>query len=255
MPRLAVATENGAEVSLYYEDYGVGSPVVLVAGWPLTAQSWESQVAAFVEAGHRVVGYDRRGFGRSTRAWGGYDQDTLAADLHLLLEHLDLRGAALVGFSSGAGDVARCVARFGVGRVSRLVLAGPLAVDDGLVRDLLNAAGWHRVAMLDDVLGRFFSVDGEVVLDEASRQHLLHVAACASPKATVDVIGAWAGADPEADLADVGVPVLVVHGERDAFTAPRRGRAPATIIPSAPHGAPMTHPQQWNEVVLRFLSP
>ncbi|TQM84476.1 pimeloyl-ACP methyl ester carboxylesterase [Saccharothrix saharensis] len=254
MPRLAVGTENGAEVSLYYEDYGSGPPVVLVAGWPLTAQSWESQVAAFVEAGYRVVGYDRRGFGRSTRAWEGYDQDTLADDLHHLLAHLDLGDAALVGFSSGAGDVARCVARFGADRVSRLVLAGPLAVDHGLVRDLLAAAEWHRIAMLDDVLGRFFSVDGEIALDEASRQHLLHVAADASPKATVDVIRAWAGADPEADLADVDVPVLVVHGERDAFTEPGRGRAPTTIIPKAPHGAPITHPQQWNELVLRFLS-
>ncbi|WP_367130362.1 alpha/beta fold hydrolase [Saccharothrix sp. HUAS TT1] len=255
MPRLPAGTENGADVSLYYEDYGAGPPVVLVAGWPFTAQSWESQVAAFVGAGHRVVGYDRRGFGRSSRPWSGYDQDTLATDLHRLLAHLDLRDAALVGFSSGAGDVARCVARFGVERVSRLVLAGPLAVDDGLVRDLLAAAEWHRVAMLDDVLGRFFSVDGESALDEASRQHLLHVAACASPKATVDVIRAWAGTDPEADLVDVDVPVLVVHGERDAFTAPRRGRAPTTTIPSAPHGAPITHPEQWNEVVLRFLSP
>ncbi|MFT7835985.1 alpha/beta hydrolase [Saccharothrix sp. BKS2] len=254
MPRLAVGTENGAEVSLYYEDFGSGPPVVLVAGWPLTTQSWESQVAAFVAAGHRVVGYDRRGFGRSTRAWAGYDQDTLATDLHRLLAHLDLRDAALVGFSSGAGDVARCVVRFGADRVSRLVLAGPLAVDDGLVRDLLGAAEWHRIAMLDDVLGRFFSVDGETALDEATRLHLLHLAASASAKATADVIAAWAGADPEAELADVDVPVLVVHGECDAFTAPRRGRAPTAVIPGAPHGAPITHPQQWNDVVLRFLS-
>ena len=107
MPTLTVGDENGSPIDLYYEDHGAGRPVVLIHGWPLSGRSWEKQVPALVEAGHRVVTYDRRGFGSSSQPWGGYDYDTFAADLDALLRHLDLRDATLVGFSMGGGEVAR----------------------------------------------------------------------------------------------------------------------------------------------------
>ncbi len=107
MPQLTVGTENGTPIELHYEDYGSGKPVVLIHGWPLSGRSWENQLPALVEAGHRVVTYDRRGFGNSSQPWGGYDYDTFAADLNAVLNHLDLREVTLVGFSMGGGEVAR----------------------------------------------------------------------------------------------------------------------------------------------------
>ncbi len=113
MARLAVGTENGSDVELYYEDHGAGKPVVLIHGWPLSGRSWENQVPALVDAGHRVITYDRRGFGSSSQPWNGYDYDTFAADLAALLEHLDLRDATLVGFSMGGGEVVRYIGTHG----------------------------------------------------------------------------------------------------------------------------------------------
>lgn len=113
MATVTVGTENSTAVELYYEDHGAGRPVVLIHGWPLSGRSWENQVPALVEAGHRVITYDRRGFGKSSQPWTGYDYGTFTADLHALLEHLDVTDAALVGFSMGGGEVVRYLARHG----------------------------------------------------------------------------------------------------------------------------------------------
>lgn len=123
MAFLRVGRENDAPVELYYEDHGSGSPVVLIHGWPLSGRSWEKQVPALVSAGHRVITYDRRGFGSSSQPWGGYDYDTFAADLDALLGHLDLRDVTLAGFSMGGGEIARYIGRYGTGRVAKVVLA------------------------------------------------------------------------------------------------------------------------------------
>src|SRR5918911_2066655 len=126
MPRLQVGTENGAAIELHYESYGSGKPVVLIHGWPLSGRSWEAQVPALVAAGHRVITYDRRGFGASSQPWSGYDYDTFAADLAALLQHLDLRETALVGYSMGGGEVVRYLARYGADRVAQVVLAAAI---------------------------------------------------------------------------------------------------------------------------------
>jgi non-heme chloroperoxidase len=110
MARLVVGDENGTPVELYFEDHGTGDPIVLIHGWPLSSRMWEAQLRPLVDAGHRVISYDRRGFGRSSQPWDGYDYDTLAADLRALLEHLDLIDATLLGFSMGGGEVARYIA-------------------------------------------------------------------------------------------------------------------------------------------------
>ncbi|WP_177215604.1 alpha/beta fold hydrolase [Actinokineospora terrae] len=252
MPLLRV----GPDVELYYEDAGSGPPVLLVAGWPLTSESWECQVGALVEAGHRVLTYDRRGFGRTTRAWDGYTPATLVDDLHGLITHLDLTDVVLVGFSSGAVETARYLATHGSDRVHGLVLASPLGGASALGRDLRAAARWHRVAMLDDVLTRFFSVNGEIALDEATRRHLLSTAAASSARATLTVIDAWSDPtlDLAADVAAAGLPTLVISGEGDAVAPSHRVDAPTVVIPSGPHGVHITHPQQWNQAVLKFLT-
>ncbi|QMU73059.1 alpha/beta fold hydrolase [Streptacidiphilus sp. P02-A3a] len=275
MPRLVVAEENGNPVSLDYQDVGTGDPVVLIHGWPLTQQMWNAQVTAFVEAGHRVVSYDRRGFGRSTQTWEGYDYGTFAEDLHHLVHALDLRRATLVGFSSGGGDIARYLGTHGTGRIARVVLASAMLpalrdtpdnatgmLDDATIAELLSAAREYRIPMVDEFLNRCFSVDGIVAIDEPTRRYALHLASAASPKATTDSLVAWTGCDFRAELAAVDVPALVIHGDSDAVVPfERSGRLTAAaipgsetvIVPSAPHGVPMTHHQQWNQAVLAFL--
>ncbi|MGH3628947.1 MAG: alpha/beta fold hydrolase, partial [Sciscionella sp.] len=119
MPLLTANPPDTDPVELYYEDHGSGAPVVLIHGWPLSGRSWEHQVPALIEAGHRVITYDRRGFGHSTQTWQGYDYDTLAADLEALLTHLDLREVTLVGFSMGGGEVVRYLSSYGTERVAK----------------------------------------------------------------------------------------------------------------------------------------
>src|SRR6202022_812364 len=119
MPYVNVGTENSGNIDLYYEDHGSGKPVVLIHGYPLSGASWEKQVPVLLDAGHRVITYDRRGFGKSSQPASGYDYDTFAADLHTLLEHLDLRDAVLVGHSMGTGEVTRYLSNYGSARVTK----------------------------------------------------------------------------------------------------------------------------------------
>ncbi|SDI62446.1 alpha/beta fold hydrolase [Nonomuraea jiangxiensis] len=248
-------------MSLFYEDVGDGPSVVLVHGWPLSCRFWELQIGPLVEAGHRVICYDRRGFGRSSRPWHGYDLDTFTADLAGLIEGLDLTGLTLVGFSTGCAESVAYAAASG--RVARLVLGSPVLYANPLAHELRTASKRHRIPMLDDLLFRFFAVDGHSALDEPTRQYLLRQAAEASPKGTADSLAAWAAADPRPELARVTVPTLIIQGEGDAFVPPedsgtRVARAVAgsslVTIPAAPHGAPLTHFEQWNELMLEFLA-
>jgi pimeloyl-ACP methyl ester carboxylesterase len=248
-------------VSLFYEDVGDGPPVVLVHGWPLSCRFWEYQIGPLVEAGHRVVCYDRRGFGHSSRPWHGYDHATFTADLAALVEGLDLTGLALVGFSSGCAEAVGYAAASE--RVTRLVLGSPALYPDPIAGELRMAARRHRIPMLDDVLLRWFAVDGHSTLDEQTRLYLLRHAADASPRATAQSLAAWSSAAPDAELARVAVPTLIVQGEADAFVSPRDSGArlrraiagsALVTIPGAPHGAPLTHDEQWNQLLLEFLA-
>ncbi|MEU4834230.1 alpha/beta hydrolase [Streptosporangium sp. NPDC023615] len=248
-------------MSLFYEDFGDGEPVVLVHGWPLSQRFWEAQVGSFVAAGHRVVSYDRRGFGRSSRPWSGYDHGTFTADLAAVVDALGLTGVTLVGFSTGCAEAVTYAA--GSDRVDRLVLGSPAVYPDPIAHELMTACRWHRIPMLDDVLLRFFAVDGHSALDERTRLYLLGLAADASPQGTADSLAAWGSADPAADLSRVTVPTLIVQGEGDAFVPPRDGGArleraiagsALVTIPDAPHGAPLTHAEQWNRSLLEFLA-
>jgi non-heme chloroperoxidase len=126
MPTVTVGQENSSDIEIYYEDHGAGQPVVLIHGYPLSGRAWDRQVPVLLEAGHRVITYDRRGFGHSSQPAAGYDYDTFAADLHMLLEYLDLRDAVLVGHSMGTGEVTRYLGRYGPARVAKGVLVSPI---------------------------------------------------------------------------------------------------------------------------------
>ena len=124
MPYVTVGTENSADIKIYYEDHGSGQPVVLVHGYPLDGHSWEKQTQVLLPAGYRCIAYDRRGFGHSSQPTTGYDYDTFAADLDALLEHLNLTGIVLAGFSMGTGEVTRYLGRYGSGRVAKAAMFG-----------------------------------------------------------------------------------------------------------------------------------
>ena len=183
MPFLNAGTEQGTPVEIYYEVHGAGKPVVLIHGWPLSGRSWEKQVPALVEAGYKVVTYDRRGFGRSTQADGGYDYDTLASDLKKLLDVLDLNDATLVGFSMGGGEVARYLSSYGTERVSKAVLAAAVppylyktddnpegGLDDATIDQFLQGVQGDRIAFLDDFTKNFFTAnDNSDLISEPNR--------------------------------------------------------------------------------------
>ena len=276
MPRLPVGTENGNPIELHFEDYGVGTPVVLIHGWPLSGRSWENQVPALVEAGYRVIAYDRRGFGSSSQPWGGYDYDTFAADLDRLLQHLDLREVALVGFSMGGGEVVRYLGVYGSDRVAKAVLAAAVppylfksgdnpagALDDDAIAGFEAGVKSDRLAFLDQFASGFFSAAGRLKVSEAQRQYARDIAAFASPKATLDCIKAFGRTDFRGDLEKVTVPTLVIHGDSDAivpFEASGKRSAEAidgselVLIEGGPHGINASHAEQFNQALLDFLA-
>ena len=276
MSTLTVGTDNGTPVELHYEDYGTGKPVVLIHGWPLSARSWESQMLALIEAGHRVVAYDRRGFGTSSQPWGGYDYDTFAADLNALMEHLDLKEATLVGFSMGGGEVVRYIAKYGTARVAKAVLAAAVppylyksadnpdgGLDDATIASFESGVKSDRIAFLDQFSKGFFSAGGELKVSEFQRQYALNLAEVASPKGTLDCIAAFGRTDFREDLKKVTVPTLVIHGDSDGVVPFEvSGKRSAAAIPNSelvlikdgPHGINASHSQEFNAALLAFLA-
>jgi non-heme chloroperoxidase len=275
MPYVAVGRENSAEIQIYYEDHGSGPPVVLVHGYGLNGHSWEKQEAALLAAGHRVITYDRRGFGASSRPSTGYDFDTLAGDLHILLSRLDLRGVVLAGFAMGSGEVARYLAVRGAGRVRAAVLVAPLlpfllktsdspdGVDRTVFDDLAARIAADRPAAMKDFMDRSYNIDlldGRRVSDQAW-QNSFYVAISASAQAALRCVTACLE-DFRGDLAAISIPVLVIHGDQDRvlpYEATSR-RLPAllknarfTIIAGGPHAIIWTHADEVNQALLDFI--
>jgi non-heme chloroperoxidase len=275
MPMFKVNTDAHHPVEIYYEDHGSGKPIVLIHGWPLSGRSWEMQVPALIAAGHRVITYDRRGFGWSSQPWVGYDYDTLAADLHGLMTHLDLKDATLVGFSMGGGEVARYVSTFGTERITKTVFAGAVSpylyksadnpdggLGDATIAQFKAGVTTDRMAFLDSFTTGFFSAGGKLQVSEAQRVYARDIAAFASPKATLDCIHAFFYTDFRADLAKFKLPTLVIHGDSDAIVpfevSVARTHHAITgshlcVIKGAPHGFNLSHAAEFNTALLEFL--
>ncbi|WP_028707427.1 alpha/beta fold hydrolase [Propionicicella superfundia] len=270
MPELTVA--DG--VSLYYEDSGGdGRPVVLIHGWSLSAAAWAANVGPLTAAGYRVVAYDRRGFGRSSKPSTGYDYDTLTADLASLMEQLDLTDAVLVGFSMGGGEVARYLGTQDVGRLAGVVFASSVTPALGITdtnpggampiqgfTDMQDACRADREGFLEDFLVSFFSTPTGLKASPEQVAAAHEIAAQAALPALVETIGLWAQ-DFRADLANAGVAVLVIHGEGDqnvpfAASAARMGDIIPTsqleVIPDGPHGINVTHAEAFTRALIGF---
>jgi non-heme chloroperoxidase len=270
-----VGTENSGSIDICYEDHGVGKPVVLIHGWPLSLRSWEKQVPFLMDAGYRVIAYDRRGFGDSSKPSFGYNYDILAEDLHKLMTRLNLRDAVLVGFSMGGGEVARYLSKYGSERVSRAVFMAaippfllktpdnPEGVDGSVFDGIKKAIVADRPAFLSGFLSNFYNVDvlrGKRISDEVVRLSW-NIGAGASPKGTLDCVTAWL-TDFREELKSIGVPVLVVHGNADRILplAATGRRMPEfirqsrlVVIEGAPHGLNWTHADETNRELLSFL--
>jgi non-heme chloroperoxidase len=276
MARVTVGEDNGNPVELSYEDHGLGQPVILVHGWPLSGRSWEQQVPVLVDDGYRVITYDRRGFGASSQPWGGYDYDTFATDLHRLIEHLELTGVTLIGFSMGGGEVARYVGRYGAERVAKAVFAAAVppylyksadnpdgGIDDAALAGFHDGIRADRIAFVDGFVTNFFAVRGRTdLVSEPLRRYNVAIAAAASPKGTLDCTTAFTKTDFRQDLEAFTIPTLVIHGDSDAivpFEVSGRRTAEAidgsklVLVPDAPHGFNVTHAQTFNAEVLAFL--
>jgi non-heme chloroperoxidase len=268
-------TTGAAATSIFYQDVGHGRPVVLIHCWPLSQRVWERQVDALVDAGFRVVAYDRRGFGASDKPADGYDYDTLASDLRDLILALDLRDAVLVGYSMGGGEVARYVGRYGADRVSAAVLVAaappfmlrtednPDGIPEGVLDGLVAAVRRDRLGFLGGFFEAFFGLaDDPTAVSADVLQYYKSIAWAASPLAMQRCIPAFGKTDFRADLARMDVPTLIVHGDADqnvpAELTSRRSaaiipNAHLEIVPSAPHGIAVTHPEQLNRLLLAFL--
>jgi non-heme chloroperoxidase len=275
MAYVTVGKENSASIDIYYEDFGAGQPVVLIHGFPLNGHSWEKQVRVLLQAGYRVITYDRRGFGNSSQPSFGYDYDTFAADLDKLITHLDLRDVVLVGFSMGTGEVTRYLGKYGSERVSKAVLMAPVppfllktddnpeGVDGSIFDGIMKSIVEDRPAYLSAFFQDFYNVDvlgGKRISNDAI-QSSWNVAAGASAKGTLDCVPSWL-TDFRDDLPHIDVPTLIIHGDADRIlplesTAARLPQliknSRQTIIPGGPHAINWTHAEEVNPVLLDFL--
>ena len=287
MATVTVGQENNTDIEIYYEDHGAGQPVVLIHGYPLSGRAWDKQVPALLEAGYRVITYDRRGFGQSSQPATGYDYDTFAADLHTLMEHLDLRDAVLVGHSMGTGEVTRYLASCGSGehhalqlghhrpRVAKGVLVSPIppyllqapdnpdGVPQALFDGFVQAATADTPAWMKGFLDNFYNMDtlGGTLVSYQAWQASWNLAVTASATAAVACIGTWT-TDFRADLPKIDVPMLVLHGDADQVLPLDKTskRLPGLIkdvqlvvVEGGPHAIPWTHAGQVNTALLDFL--
>jgi non-heme chloroperoxidase len=276
MSYVEVGKENSSSIHLYYEDHGSGQPVVLIHGYPLSSASWEKQIPVLLNAGYRVIAYDRRGFGKSSQPTTGYNYDTFAEDLHKIVHHLKLRDFVLVGFSMGGGEVARYIGNFGSKDVSKAVIIGgippyllktednPEGVDSSVFEGIQKAVAADRYAFFTEFFKNFYNADvhlGKRVSEQAI-QASWNTAAIASATASLACVPTW-HEDFRQDVAKIDIPTLVIHGEADRIvpfavagqrTAKLISGAELVVIKDGPHNVAWTHADEVNSALTQFLA-
>jgi non-heme chloroperoxidase len=275
MSYVTVGKENSSSIDLYYEDHGSGEPVVLIHGYPLSGASWEKQLAALLSAGHRVITYDRRGFGKSSQPTTGYNYDIFAEDLQKLIAHLDLHDFSLVGFSMGGGEVARYFGKYGSKGVSKAVIISgvppfllrtpdnPEGVDQSVFDGIEKAVARDRYAFFTEFFKNFYNTD--LLLNKRVSEQVVqaswNVAAACSATASLACVPTWYE-DFRKDLSRVDVPTLVMHGDADRIlpitaagsrTAKLIKGARLVVVKDGPHCITWTHADEVNTELLNFL--
>jgi non-heme chloroperoxidase len=275
MPYIKVGEENSGHIKLHYEDYGAGEPIILIHGYPLSGRAWDKQVPVLLDAGHRVISYDRRGFGHSSQPSTGYDYDSFAQDLKTLIDELDLHDVTLVGHSMGTGEVTRYIGKYGSDRITRGVLVSPippflLEADDNpdglpasLFEGFVQSAKDDTPAWMKGFLDNFYNMDqyaGTLVSPEAFATSL-DAALAASAIAAVACIPTWE-TDFRDDLHNIDVPLLVIQGNADRILPFEKTgkRLPdlidnceLVVIEGGPHAISWTHSDQVNDALLQFI--
>ena len=276
MPYVTVGKENSGNIELYYEDHGSGTPVVLIHGYPLSGASWEKQVPVLLNAGYRVITYDRRGFGKSSQPTTGYNYDTFAEDLREVISYLKLRDFSLVGFSMGGGEVARYLGKYGSKDVSKAVIISgvppyllktadnPEGVDGSVFAGIEKAVAADRYVFFTGFFQNFYNSDvllGKRVSEQAV-QASWNLAAGSSATASLACVATW-HEDFRENLARIDVPTLVIHGDADRIlpitasglrSAKLIKGARLLVVKDGPHCITWTHAEEVNAELLSFLS-
>lgn len=267
--------QSGDDISLAYSDYGKGQPVVLIHGWPSSKEMFEYNIAGIVNSGYRVIKYDRRGFGKSSKPWTGYDYDTLASDLNELIEQLQLDKVILVGFSMGGGEVIRYIARYGQSKLDRVVLLSSIipymlktpdnreGVDQKVFDQMAADIKEDRMAFLDQFGKDFFGAGFlSKPLSDPLMQHFHQLAAVAPQHSTLACAQSFSTTDFRQDLTKVALPVLIIHGDSDKIvpleasserTAKLLPQAEYIVYQDAPHGLFYTHRDLLNQHLVDFF--
>lgn len=262
-------------VSLYYEDHGSGKPVILIHGWPLSSSMWEYQVPVLIDAGYRVITYDRRGFGRSSQPYSGYNYHTMAEDLKDIIQKLDLKNVSLVGFSMGGGELAQYIDTHGNDRISKLVFMSSIApfmlqtddnedgVPDEVFQDMEKNVKTDRAGFLKGFGRGFVNYDdNQDRVSEGQLDYNFQIAVQASAKGTLDCIHAFGRTDLREACKKIKVPTLFMHGDADEIVplekSSKKGHelvedSKLEVINGAPHGMYVTHTDEVNKVLLDFL--
>ncbi|MEO5685502.1 MAG: alpha/beta hydrolase [Chitinophagaceae bacterium] len=268
--------KSGEEISIAYSDYGKGQPVIFIHGWPSSREMWEYQLADIVNAGYRVVKYDRRGFGKSSKPWTGYDYDSLAGDLNEIINQLGLEKVILVGFSMGGGEVVRYIANYGEAKIARIALLSsvvpymlktpdnPEGIDKKVFDEMAESIKNDRIAFLSDFGKNFFNVG--FLSKPVSNQYLDYfgsLATKATQQSTLECATSFATTDFRNDVKKITVPTLIVHGDSDKIvpfdnsskrTAVMLPHAELVIYDDAPHGLFYTHRELLNKDLVNFFA-
>lgn len=276
MPFITVGKENSSDIKIHYEDHGSGEVLVLIHGYPFSGMAWEKEEARFLAEGYRVITYDRRGFGLSSKPSVGYDWDTFAQDLDKILTELDLNDVTLVGHSMGSGEVTRYLGNFGSDRISRAVMISPIppfllktednpqGIEEKVFDKFKEAIVKDRYAFIDTFLDDFYNLGKLMGRPDLSKEKIcadFNLAATSSPIAFYECVNTWI-ADFRDDLPKIDIPLLVIQGDADKILpyevtgkllAEKIG-AKLKVIPNGSHGIPWTHAEEISQEILDFIS-